>query len=489
VRREMSLAKWFKGARSSEDWWALWIGLFLVAIGLIGAVAGFDLTGWAVAFPKWVDIGKALRAAHPELVSGWASLILSYLIFSVVTCLGARIMRWDVRRYFLAWTVIFWLTAVLYILSRNAYVQGTAVDREKYGIGWSLSIGGAHYIVALLVGLIIGNLAPKRFREFLKTAARPEWFIKIAIVALGTKLGLKAIEATGFTMELLVAGASATIAAYLIFWPLAYTFCRKVFKLTREWAATLASGISICGVSAAIATGSAIRARAIVPIMISALVVVFAVFELLILPSVLTYSPWFNEPIAAGASLGLTVKTDGADAAAGAITDELMRNRAAGMGVFWEAGWILSAAIMTKIWIDMFIGIWAFLLAVIWVYHVEKRPGEKVEKMEIWWRFPKFVIGYFIAWFVVMGLGLSGVISPQSLEWGLKPVEGAMRHLFFMLTFTSIGLVTNFRELAKEGMGRLALAYGLILVVIIIPIGWGIAWLFHHGMVPPLATP
>ena len=246
----------------------------------------------------------------------------------------------------------------------------------------------------------------------------------------------------------------------------------------------MASAVSVCGVSAAIATGGAIRARAIVPIMISSLVVVFAVSELIILPGVLT-AYWSNEPIVSGASLGLTVKTDGADAAAGAILDELLRAKAARNGVHWEEGWILASAIMTKIWIDMFIGIWAFVLAIVWVLHIEKRAGDQVMKSEIWYRFPKFVVGYFVAWFLVMGLGLSELLPFEGLEKGLAPVEGSLRKFFFMLTFTSIGIVTDFRELAKEGLGRLTLAYGTILLFIIIPIGFFLAWVFHHGMMPP----
>ena len=59
--------------------------------------------------------------------------------------------------------------------------------------------------------------------------------------------------------------------------------------------------------------------------------------------------------------------------------------------------------------------------------------------------------------------------------------------MFFVLTFTSIGLITDFRSLAKEGMGKLALLYGLALLIIVIPIGWALAWIFHHGMAMPLA--
>jgi uncharacterized membrane protein YadS len=84
-----------------------------------------------------------------------------------------------------------------------------------------------------------------------------------------------------------------------------------------------------------------------------------------------------------------------------------------------------------------------------------------------------------------MGLGLADILPFDSLAFGIKPIEGSLRKFFFMLTFTSIGIVTDFRELAKEGLGRLAAAYGTVLVCIIIPVGFFLAWLFHHGMMPP----
>jgi len=116
-------------------------------------------------------------------------------------------------------------------------------------------------------------------------AVRPEWYIKTAIVILGGFLGVTAAEKLGLATAVMFAGLCAIVVAYLIYWALVYFIARKYFRFSREWAAPLASGISICGVSAAIATGAAIRARPVVPIMVSSLVVIFAVVELLILPT------------------------------------------------------------------------------------------------------------------------------------------------------------------------------------------------------------
>ncbi len=92
---------------------------------------------------------------------------------------------------------------------------------------------------------------------------------------------------------------------------------------------------------------------------------------------------------------------------------------------------------------------------------------------------------------VILGLNLypDPTTAYKAMTPGIKPVEGALRKFFFVLTFTSIGIVTDFRTLRQEGLGRLALAYAFILAVIIIPIGWLIAYLFHMGMTPPTVTP
>jgi len=70
----------------------------------------------------------------------------------------------------------------------------------------------------------------------------------------------------GLASAVMFQGFCAILVAYLVFWAAVYFVARRYFRFSREWAAPLASGISICGVSAAIATGSAIKARPVVPV-------------------------------------------------------------------------------------------------------------------------------------------------------------------------------------------------------------------------------
>src|SRR5205807_7637819 len=246
----------------------------------------------------------------------------------------------------------------------------TPADMQKFGVSWSLKLtseGG--FIVALLGGLFVGNFLPG-FADWMKEAVRPELYIKTAIVILGGFLGVTAAEKLSLATSLMFLGLAAIVVAYLIFWSVVYYVARTWFRFSREWAAPLASGIAVCGVSAAIATGSAIRARPVVAIMVSSLVVIFAVVELLILPFAASYF-LDQQPMAAGAWMALSVKTDGAAVASGSIAEALILAKAAAQGIKYQPGWILGTAATLKVFIDIFIGVWAFLLAWIWTRHID----------------------------------------------------------------------------------------------------------------------
>jgi hypothetical protein len=344
----------------TEDWLSVGIGLGILALAL-AAVAGVDVLGWTVTTTIWTDPAKALGTVSRAYATlgGASALILTYLALLAVLSAAVAALKADVARFAIAFTVVFWIAYASWIIGANAHIAAvTPADLQRLGITWSLRLtneGG--YVVALVAGLTIANAFP-RFAEWLRAAVRPELYIKIAIVLLGAYFAVTIAGKLNLAASVLLRGVAAIIEAYLIYWAVVYFVARKWFGFSREWAAPLASGISICGVSAAIATGGAIRARPVVPVLVSSLVVVFAVVEVLILPFVAQNFLW-QEPLVAAAWMGLAIKTDGAAVAGGGITESLIMAKAAAEGVNYQGGWILGTTTTIKVFIDVFIGIWA----------------------------------------------------------------------------------------------------------------------------------
>jgi len=325
-----------------------------------------------------------------------------------------------------------------------------------------------------------------RLAAWMKEAIRPEWYIKTAIVILGGFLGITAAEKLSLATSLMFRGFAAIVEAYLIYWAVVYYIARKWFGFSREWAAPLASGISICGVSAAIATGSAIRARPVVPIMVASLVVIFAVVELLVLPFA-AQAFLSHEPMVAGAWMGLAVKTDGAALASGGITEALILSTAAAEGITYQKGWILGTTATIKVFIDIFIGIWAFVLAYIWTTHINVREGDKARAVEIWQRFPKFILGYVLTFVVILVMAIGATPEMTTKIKSAMGEANTFRGIFFVLTFFTIGVMSDFRKLWAEGIGRLAAVYLLSLFGFVIWVGLAISFIFFAGVKPPLA--
>jgi uncharacterized membrane protein YadS len=148
---------------------------------------------------------------------------------------------------------------------------------------------------------------------------------------------------------------------------------------------------------------------------------------------------------------------------------------------------MLLTTTTVKVFIDLFIGVWALVLAIVWAYGIERKPGQGVPIAEIWQRFPKFVFGYFLAFFVLLGVGVARPDMLKSLKPGIEEVD-LFRGYFFVMTFFAIGLASNFKKLWAEGLARLALVYIVCLFGFVIWIGLVISWLFFHGVMPPAAT-
>src|SRR5229473_212906 len=327
----------------SEDWLSVWIGLLVFVLAL-GMLAGTDILGWVVTTGVWTDLSKALNPVSKAYsgLGGIGALIATYAALLVVMTAGAAALKADLKRFALGFTAVFWIGYLSWIAGSYAnFAVTTPADMQRFGISWSLKLtneGG--FILALAAGLVVGNFLPG-FAAWMKEAVSPELYIKTAIVLLGGFLGITAATQPILAKAVLFRGVAAIIEAYLIYWAVVYFVARKWFGFSREWAAPLASGISVCGVAAAIATGGAIRARPVVPVLVSSLVVIFAVVEVLVLPFLAQTFLW-QEPLVAGAWLGLAVKTDGAAVAGGGITESLILAKSAAEGVTYQPGWILG---------------------------------------------------------------------------------------------------------------------------------------------------
>lgn len=138
--------------------------------------------------------------------------------------------------------------------------------------------------------------------------------------------------------------------------------------------------------------------------------------------------------------MGGTIDATGAVAAAGAFLGEKA----------------LYVAATIKMIQNVLIGVVAFGVAVYWCARVECREGHSVGWIEIWHRFPKFVLGFLAAsvLFSVISGSLGSDMSQIMVNQGvLKGLSSPLRNWFFCLAFTSIGLATNFRELAHYFKG------------------------------------
>ncbi|MGZ4827930.1 MAG: hypothetical protein ACXVY9_11240, partial [Terriglobales bacterium] len=155
-------------------------------------------------------------------------------------------------------------------------------------------------------------------------------------------------------------------------------------------------------------------------------------------------------------------------------------------GINYAPNWIMGVSTTVKVFIDIFIGVWAFILAWVWSAKIEHREGEKVKASAIWQRFPKFILGYIATFAIVLAIGVlvPALIPKVKASMGQANV---LRALFFVLTFFAIGVLSNFRKLWEEGIAKLAAVYVLCLFGFIIWVGLLISWLFFAGVFPPIA--
>ncbi len=260
-----------------------------------------------------------------------------------------------------------------------------------------------------------------------------------------------------------VAVLQASIVSLVTFFVIFFT-ARKL-GLDHRLAAVLGAGGDVCGVSASIAVAGAVRAKKEHPPIAISLVVFYAIILIFLLPLVCRA---LHLPTGvAGAWIGTSEFADAAGLAAAQSYGGVAGSH---LGIAGTADQALASYTLIKvIGRDIWIGIWSFILALISVTVWERsETNSKVQVGQIWWRFPKFVIGFLIAsvltTLIVHGNTLASyntLVKPSLI----LPVT-ALRTWVFTFSFLSIGLTTRFRELAAAGIKPFtAFTFGVIVNV------------------------
>jgi len=413
----------------NEDWWSCWIGLFILLLAIIGILPH------APKIAKWTSLAKAFP-------KGWSTLgttIVLLITMGALTYIGGIFMKFDLKRYIPGFIVIFAITFICMVISK-----------QKTIAHWGIS----YVLFALVIGLVISNIF--KVPKILKATGQTEFFVKIGLVCMGATIMFSVVlkaGAMGMGQALLVATAA---------WFFTYWLARKT-GLTERFSAIIATGNSICGVSATIAAGGALQGDPKEVSYMVAWVLVCAVVLIIVMPPM---AKWMDLPTnMAGAWLGGVIDNTGSVIAAG----EMIGGKAA-----------VNAAAMVKMAQNVMIGLVAFLLALWATMSLDRGEGtERPSYMEIWYRFPKFVIGFMVASLIVSFLVEPGMGT--KVAKGIAKTCKSYRSWFFTLCFVSIGLETDFKELLTVGGGKPAIVYWVAQIVDAI---WTlfIVWILWSGV-------
>lgn len=273
-------------------------------------------------------------------------------------------------------------------------------------------------LTAVLVGLAAnGLLRLAGVYARVRPAFRTEFFLKVGLVLLGARVSLGDLLATG------AAGLAQAVimvtAVFFFTWWLAGRF-----KLSPTLKAVMASAVSICGVSAAIAAAGAVLAKKEEVTYIAALVILTAIPLMVLMP--LLADAMNLPPQVAGAWFGGNIDTTAAVVGAGTLHSP-------------EAQEVAAVVKMAQ---NVLIGFVAFALALYFAAVVEGGKGGRPGPAVIWQRFPKFVIGFVI----VSLLATAGAFTPGIA----KEIERAGQWAF-ALAFVCIGV--EFAPGAVRAMG------------------------------------
>ncbi|HUB15335.1 MAG TPA: putative sulfate exporter family transporter [Acetobacteraceae bacterium] len=405
-----------------EDWWAIWLGLGIVIVGYVLFANGGSLKWLAVTPAKW----STFAGLGQHFADNLGRYVGQFVFWLVIFSLALRALGHKAGDFIPAFVL-------LYVLSIAVFAVGQWDQANRYNLEPPL--------IALVLGLAISNLIG--LPRWLDAGFRVEFYIKTGIVLLGATLPFTLIVWAG-PVAILQASIVSIVTFLVIYW------ASLRLGLDRRLAATLGAGGAVCGVSAAIAVAAAVRAKKDdAPIAIT-VVIVWAIVMIFVLPLVARLLGLSAG--VAGAWIGTSEFADAAGFAAAQSYGNLAGN-VPGIGGTADQS-VFAFTLMKVVGRDVWIGIWAFVLAVVATTRWEAAAtGRKADVGQIWWRFPKFVLGFLLASLLVTWAtsaysyaDFSKLVNPALVA----PIKD-LRTWAFIFCFLSIGLTTRFRDLARAG--------------------------------------
>jgi len=411
---------------TNEDWWAIWCGMLLLALAFAAVWLGRP-----AGLLESIDLGEPLKVVSPlkeflakpgsweanpfaSLSGKLVGIGGSFLVLLVLFAAATKIRGKSLPGFLIAFPCIFLLAVLAYVLAGHTVLKA-------YNLEYALW--------ALLVGLIISNTVGTP--SFTRPAIMTEFFIKTGLVLLGAEVLMSRLLALGLP-GVFVAWVVTPIVLITTYW-----FGQKFLKIpSRSLNMVVSADMSVCGVSAAIATAAACKAKKEELSLAIGLSLSFTVIMMVVLPAIIKATGM--DPILGGAWLGGTIDSTGAVAAAGAVLGD-------------EA---LEVAATVKMIQNILIGVTAFCVAIYWVTYVERDSGSpSIGISEIWYRFPKFVLG-FVAMSILFSVLYSVLAAgPELVDAMIKDSTKILRGWLFCLAFVCIGLETNFKKLLPQMQG------------------------------------
>jgi uncharacterized integral membrane protein (TIGR00698 family) len=375
------------------------------------------ISDWRKANDQLTKLKKKYNSkptnAFPGLLGLMAFFILSFGF-------GASVMGTRFLAFAKAFVGVF-VVAVL------AYTLGEQQDMNAIGFGYTAW--------AIILGLLISNTigTPK----WMEAALATEFYIKTGLVLLGAEILLGKIMAIGLP-GIFVAWVVTPIVLVTTYW-----FGQKVLKISSNTLnITISADMSVCGVSAAVATAAACKATKEELTVAIGLSMVFTSVMMMVMPM---FIKWVGMPeVLGGAWLGGTLDSTGAVVAAGAFLGDKA----------------LSVAATIKMIQNMLIGVIAIGVAVYFARLEEKGNNVTIGWGEIWKRFPKFILGFlgasvlFSTLYALMGDNHAYTLIDQGV---IGAFTKHVRDWLFCLAFVSIGLSIHFGTLRKHFVGGKAL--------------------------------